>query len=273
MKRKNQLKNKIESMKNILNLLLIIVLSLINITILKAQEVEVIGDLKIVNGSQGEGNVLVSDADGVSKWISKDILFIEQFKDKPDGVKKLIEWGFSPIDIMATGVEYDSLLAIPFPALGSSANFRHIFFIDTSNVYPFEYLMVGEEAFTYSNWACSGTAITGADGTAQGDGEQNTLDVLSDCPTPPSVFTQSLNVPGGGFYIASEGEAQLIYTEVIAPGYYSPAFPNNNKYWTSTEGTGANEATHAKVLDISTGIISEEEKTFSTRALLVKKFY
>lgn len=239
---------------------------------LNAQEVEVIGDLKIVNGSQGEGNVLVSDADGVSKWISKDILFIEQFKDKPDGVKQLIEWGFSPIDIMATGVEYDSLLAIPFPAMSGSSFFRHIFFIDTSNVYPFEYLMAGEEIITYSNWACSGTAITGADGTALGDGEQNTLDVLSACTTPASVFTQSLNVPGGGFYIASEGEAQLIYTEVIAPGYYSPFSSNNNKYWTSTEATGANEATHAKVLDISTGIISEEEKTFQTRALLVKKF-
>lgn len=52
-----------------IRLLLILILTLHTITLF-SQDVEIIGDLKLNNGSQGEGKILVSDSDGVSTWMS-----------------------------------------------------------------------------------------------------------------------------------------------------------------------------------------------------------
>lgn len=238
------------------------------------QEVEVIGDLKIANGSQGEGRVLVSDANGVSTWVSKTDLLIDLHSGLDGGVRRLILWGISPLDIWEGGVHYDSIIGINIYD-GLNLESHIIFYLDTLDIYPFEYLTTGNEAATFSKWACETTAINGADSELLGDGIQNTLDVVTDCPSPPngnSIFTQYTN-GGINVHIASVEEASLIYSELIETGIYNPFSSFNDKYWTSSEAQGANESTHAMVIDKTTGLITEELKTSSMRAFLVSVNY
>lgn len=256
-------------MRNILICLAV----LIGICQLRAQEVEVIGDLKITNGSQGQGKVLVSDENGLSNWMSKTDLLIDLHKDLDGGLERLIMWGISPVEMWNFGVPYDSLIGVNISTSTNFGDNNYIFYIDTLDIHSFEYLATANEGATYNSWACDGNNITGADSQLLGDGYQNTQDVITDCPSPPnssSIFTQYVNA-GSDVHIASVDEASLIYTTLILPGIYDPSNGNGTVYWTSSEAQGVNEATHAMVIDKSTGAISEELKSFSTRAILVKQ--
>ncbi|MGR8931883.1 MAG: hypothetical protein ACU836_14710 [Gammaproteobacteria bacterium] len=95
----------------------------------------------------------------------------------------------------------------------------------------------------YAPWGCFGTLIPGADGTAIGDGAQNTADILAGCSEPGIAAQVAANYlwPNGqtdGF-LPSKDELNAMYTN-IGPG--APA-PNTNVggfanvyYWSSTEG-------------------------------------
>lgn len=245
----------------------------VNSTPLVAQEVEVIGDLKITNGSQGEGKVLGSDSVGVAKWVSKNELLIEMHKNLDGGLIRLIQWGVSPVDIWASGVPYDSIIGIDLYDGINGGEDEYIFYIDTADIYPFSYMITGKPNYTYAAWACDGIAISGADSPLFGDGAQNTLDVNTACPpltNPTSVFRQVFQNLGQEWHIASVDEATLIYTELIVSGIYDPTNGNGNKYWTSSEAQGVNEATHAIVIDKTNGVTSEEVKSFATRGFIVK---
>ncbi len=52
-----------------------------------AQNVEIQGDLKLVNGTQGDGKFLMSDAEGKSNWITSDRILIESLKIKKEEFK------------------------------------------------------------------------------------------------------------------------------------------------------------------------------------------
>jgi hypothetical protein len=57
--------------------------------------VTVTGDLKINNGNQGAGKVLVSDSTGKVKWITKDEFYIDIFINKPRKIQQLLHDGIS----------------------------------------------------------------------------------------------------------------------------------------------------------------------------------
>lgn len=151
----------------------------------------------------------------------------------------------------------------------------YVAFIDTLGIYPFEYLTFGYFTYTYSNWGCDGTAISGADAISLGDGLQNYLDVLADCPAPAfpdnNIFNQCSTTPPGffGYHIASQDEAVLIYNEFLSVQTIN--IPNGSNFlWTSTEAAGANESTHAKAINHTDGTIVELPKSTVTRAITIK---
>ena len=98
------------------------------------------------------------------------------------------------------------------------------------------------------NWGCTGTTISGADGTAIGTGAQNTIDIELECTTPGTAADICANLTLGGYsdwFLPSKDELNLMWTNLAdsdGDGQNTgPSDPNNlggfsaNYYWSSTE--------------------------------------
>ena len=85
----------------------------------------------------------------------------------------------------------------------------------------------------YALWGCSGTEISGADGTAIGTGAQNTIDIMTGCSTAgiPARLCGDLVLGGySDWYLPSKDELNQLYLNKVAIGGF--VF---NYYWSSTE--------------------------------------
>ena len=90
-------------------------------------------------------------------------------------------------------------------------------------------------------WGCWGISISGADGTAVGTGEQNTLDIEAGCGTPGTAADICANLSLGGYidwFLPSLDELNLMYENLYLEGVGGFA---NVYYWSSSE----TDATHA----------------------------
>jgi len=87
---------------------------------------------------------------------------------------------------------------------------------------------------TDAEWGCWGTAISGADGTAIGAGNQNTIDIELGCATPGTAADICANLTLGGYsdwYLPSKDELNEMYLNKAAIG----GFASPKDYWSSTE--------------------------------------
>ena len=84
-----------------------------------------------------------------------------------------------------------------------------------------------------ASWGCNGTLISGADGTAIGTGNQNTIDIMNGCATAgiPARICGDLVLNGySDWYLPSKNELNKLYLNRTAIGGFA-----NNLYWSSTE--------------------------------------
>jgi hypothetical protein len=82
-------------------------------------------------------------------------------------------------------------------------------------------------------WGCSGTLLIGADGTAIGTGEQNTVDITSGCLTPGIAAKVCLDLVENTYndwYLPSKDELNKLYLNRVAIGGFSTTV-----YWSSSE--------------------------------------
>jgi hypothetical protein len=84
-------------------------------------------------------------------------------------------------------------------------------------------------------WGCYGESISGADGTAVGTGEQNTIDIEAGCTTAGTAADRCANLGLGGYsdwFLPSKDELNLMYTnlKVFGVGGFADYF-----YWSSSE--------------------------------------
>jgi len=87
---------------------------------------------------------------------------------------------------------------------------------------------------TGTRWGDFGLTITGADGTAIGTGNQNTIDIMAGCATAGIAARLCGDLVQGGYsdwYLPSKDELSKLY-EMKVLGYGNFA---NNFYWSSTE--------------------------------------
>jgi len=84
-------------------------------------------------------------------------------------------------------------------------------------------------------WGCYGEAISGADGTAVGTGEQNTIDIETGCTTPSTAADICANLSLGGYsdwFLPSKDELNLMYENLKVFGV--GGFADTN-CWSSSE--------------------------------------
>lgn len=86
-----------------------------------------------------------------------------------------------------------------------------------------------------TQWGCTETEITGADGTALGTGNQNTIDIMADCATAGIAARICGDLVLNGYidwYLPSKDELNKLYINREAIGGFSDGF-----YWSSSEAS------------------------------------
>jgi hypothetical protein len=130
-----------------------------------------------------------------------------------------------------------------------------------------------------AQWGCYGTTIAGADGSAIGTGNQNTIDIMSGCATAniaASVCGDLFLNNYSDWYLPSIAELEKLYFNI---GQGAPA-PNTNIggftddiYWSSTEFNETQfNATQAYYFYFNFGIANGIDKFTTTYVRAVRAF-
>ncbi len=86
---------------------------------------------------------------------------------------------------------------------------------------------------TVATWGCSGTDILGTSGEVIGTGNQNTIDILANCPQLGTAAEVCGDLTLGGYsdwYLPSQDELSKVYINKAYIGGFA-----NRSYWSSTE--------------------------------------
>jgi hypothetical protein len=116
-----------------------------------------------------------------------------------------------------------------------------------------------------AEWGCQGTPISGADGTAIGTGNQNTIDIMAGCATAGIAARLCGDLTEGGYsdwYLPSKDELTALYTNKDAIGGFA-----NSRYWSSSEFDA--EGLYAWFYDFGNGFAFRNIKnsTYPVRAI------
>ena len=121
----------------------------------------------------------------------------------------------------------------------------------------------------FAVWGCSGGgSISGADGTAVGTGEQNTIDIETGCVTAGTAADICANLSLGGYsdwFLPSKDELNLMYTNLKVAGVGGFA---EDGYWSSSEY----DANIAWVLHFGIGFQDGYPKNLGLRVRAVRAF-
>ena len=132
-----------------------------------------------------------------------------------------------------------TLMANALPAVGDSYAGGKVAFFNSSTDYM---VAATSDQSTGTDWGCSGTTISGADGTAVGTGAQNTIDIVTDCTTAGIAAKICSDLDEGGYtdwWLPSKDELNILYTNRTAIGGFSDL-----NYWSSTEFSSTNAWKH-----------------------------
>ncbi len=120
---------------------------------------------------------------------------------------------------------------------------------------------------TGAQWGCFGTAIPGADGTALGTGNQNTIDIMAGCATAGIAARLCGDLVLNGYsdwYLPSRDELNKLYINRVAVGGFVVAY-----YWSSLESGNPD---YAGYQDFSDGFQFSDLKTSANRVRAVRSF-
>jgi hypothetical protein len=116
-------------------------------------------------------------------------------------------------------------------------------------------------------WGCNNTSISGADGTAIGTGNQNTIDIMAGCATTGIAARLCGDLVLGGYsdwFLPSKDDLAKLYLNRVAIGMDY----NSNVYWSSSEA-GA----RAWGQSFYDGTQNEINRNFTNYVCAVRNFY
>ena len=119
--------------------------------------------------------------------------------------------------------------------IGQSYEGGKIAYIDASGIHGLIAATSDIDDGTVCRWGCYGTLISGADGTAIGSGNQNTIDIINGCNEATPAQRCEYLVSGGysDWYLPSKDELNQLYINRVAIGGFANS--EYNAYWSSTE--------------------------------------
>ncbi|HEX7411681.1 MAG TPA: DUF1566 domain-containing protein [Bacteroidales bacterium] len=138
----------------------------------------------------------------------------------------------------------------PF-AIGQSYGGGIIFYIDGTGEHG---LISATNDLPNTVWGCSGTTISGADGTAIGTGNQNTIDIMAGCSTAGIAARLCGDLDEGGYqdwFLPSKDELFQMFLQADVIGGFVNSF-----YWSSSEI----DANYAWILDFDYGDYDYDSK-------------
>ena len=119
---------------------------------------------------------------------------------------------------------------------------------------------------TVAQWGCQGTAISGAEGTAIGTGNQNTIDIMAGCATAGIAARLCGDLVQGGYsdwYLPSKDELNKLRINRSAIGGFASV-----GYWSSTEA----DDNGAWIQDFSDGNQTTYYKNYTSYVRAIRAF-
>jgi hypothetical protein len=120
---------------------------------------------------------------------------------------------------------------------------------------------------TGTQWGCNGTTISGADGTAIGTGNQNTIDIMAGCADAGIAARLCGDLVQGGYsdwYLPSRYELEKLYLNRTAIGGFESGI-----YWSSSEQDNLLQALYVNFVN---GAAGYGNKTSSFYVRAIRKF-
>jgi hypothetical protein len=265
----------------------VLILLLIGFTInISAQQVEIQGKAKVsvMDTANSENLLVVKKADGTlatrqvsslppdqpdtTRTLTTDFELARQLCDcankmPPFLVESILASGYTPEILLGAGVSVTDLLAggvspidiynggaIIDSLYGKSYQGGLIFYLDTLDVHPlFEGLVAASsDQSLYAEWGCPSESVPGADGTAIGTGNQNTIDIDLYCTDPGLAADTCANLILNGYddwFLPSQDELNLMWENLADSdgdnNNLGLSDPNNlggfltGGYWSSSE--------------------------------------
>ena len=161
------------------------------------------------------------------------------------GIQGLLDAGYCPLEIINAGAEKDSLY-------GKTYAGGLIFYLDDMDSIPgvkgYVSAEIDQSAGTGTDWGCFGASISGADGTAIGTGNQNTIDIEAGCTTNGIAADICANLSLNGYddwFLPSRDELNEMWEKLAdSDGDNMNSGPNDpgnlggfaaSFYWSSSE--------------------------------------
>jgi hypothetical protein len=152
----------------------------------------------------------------------------------------------------------------PKPVMGTTYHGGIVFYIDNTGLHGL--VAATADLGTGSSWGCYGSAVAGADGTAMGTGNQNTIDIAKGCAEAGTAAKVCSDYVSGGFsdwYLPSKDELNLMFQQKNAIGGF-----RLDSYWSSSEFS----ANQAWLQSFNTGVAYSTNKDYGTNVRPVRAF-
>ena len=180
--------------------------------------------------------------------------------------QQLLFAGSDPIELFESGVDHVEMI-------GLTHGGGLIFYIDTNDVWAeFEGLVCTSfDQSAGTNWGCSGTDISGAEGELLKDGKPNTAEIISECSTSDIAADLCSDLTFAGFtdwFLPSINQLERMHDNLHLEGKGNFS---GNSYWSSSEWT-TTPATFAETLHFATSLRQEIGKSASLYVRAARRF-